>query len=111
MVLGFLASSPIREPARHEIGILMALGAQESHVMKIKLGRGLALTGAGIAIGSAGALVLTRAPQAHLHGVNTSEPLTFAVVVVLFLAVGAAAFYIPAHRAASVDAVVILRRG
>jgi putative ABC transport system permease protein len=95
----------------HEIAVRVALGAQQSQVMKIVLGRGLALTGAGIAIGLAGALVLTRALQAHLYGVNTSDPLTFAVVVVLFLAVGAAAFYIPARRAASVDAVVTLRRG
>jgi putative ABC transport system permease protein len=80
-------------------------------VMKIVLWSGLTLIGAGIAIGLAGALVLTRALRAHLYGVNASDPLTFAVVVVLFLAVGAAACCIPAYKAARVDAVATLRRG
>jgi ABC-type antimicrobial peptide transport system permease subunit len=95
----------------HEIAIRVALGAQQSDVMKIVLGSGLALIGAGVAIGLGGALVLTRALRAHLYGVDTSDPLTFAVVVVLFLAVGASASYIPAHRAATADAVATLRRG
>jgi putative ABC transport system permease protein len=95
----------------HEIAIRVALGAQQSDVMKIVLGSGLALIGAGVAIGLGGALVLTRALRTHLYGVDTSDPLTFAVVVVLFLAVGAAASYIPAHRAARADAVATLRRG
>jgi ABC-type antimicrobial peptide transport system permease subunit len=95
----------------HEIAIRVALGAQQSNVIKIVLGNGLALIGAGVAIGLGGALVLTRALRAYLYGVNTSDPLTFALVVVLFLAVGAAASYLPARRAARADAVSTLRRG
>ncbi|MEK6286645.1 MAG: ABC transporter permease [Acidobacteriota bacterium] len=93
----------------HEIGIRVALGAQSSHVIKLVVGRGMALVLTGVAIGLAGALALTRVMTSLLYGVSATDPMTFAVVSVLLVAVALLASYIPARRAMKVDPTVALR--
>jgi ABC-type lipoprotein release transport system permease subunit len=73
------------------------------------VGRGLALTGAGLAIGLAGAAAATRAMQSMLYGVEAIDPTTFAGVSALLTLIAALACWIPARRAARVDPIVTLR--
>ncbi len=92
-----------------EIGIRMALGAQPSDVTRFVVRQGLATAAVGLAIGLAGALVLTRFMGSVLAGVSAADPVTFVGVAVLLLAVAVAASYIPALRASRVDPVEALR--
>jgi ABC-type antimicrobial peptide transport system permease subunit len=87
----------------------MALGASAPHVLRLVLSQGMLNTVVGLAIGIAGALVLTRAMQSLLFGVSATDPLTLAGVA---LALGLAALlasYLPARRATKVDPIVALR--
>ena len=93
---------------RHEIGVRMALGARQSHTLNLVLREGMGLVAAGIAIGVAGALALTRALSSLLYGVSATDPLTLAAVAILLLFVAIAACYVPARRAMRVDPMVAL---
>jgi len=93
----------------HEIGIRMALGAEKRNVLKLVVGRGLALTLAGVAIGLVAALGLTHFIASMLYGVRPTEPLTFAAVSLVLICVALLASYIPARRATKVDPIVALR--
>lgn len=92
-----------------EIGIRMALGAAPGGIFRTVIGRGLALSGAGIAIGFAAAAGLTRAMTSMLVGVKPTDPATFAMMTVLFLLVAAIACWVPARRAAGLDPIAALR--
>jgi putative ABC transport system permease protein len=94
-----------------EIGIRMALGAQASQVLGSVLGRGAGLVGAGLAVGLAGALMLTRLLEQHamLFGIRSHDPLTFAAIVILLATSGAAACLLPAIRAARMSPMSVLR--
>jgi putative ABC transport system permease protein len=92
-----------------EIGIRMALGAQITDVRKIFFRYGLWLTGIGIVVGIAGALLLTRGMSALLFGVAPTDPVTYAAVAVVLTGVALLATDLPARRAARVDPVVALR--
>jgi predicted permease len=92
-----------------EIGVRMALGAERRDVMKMVVGQGLKLALIGVAIGIAGALVLTRFLASLLYGVSATDPLTFIAVSLTLIAVALLACYIPARRAAKVDPMIALR--
>jgi putative ABC transport system permease protein len=92
-----------------EIGIRLALGARASDVLNVFVGRGMALTSVGIAIGLLAAGTLARLMSGMLFGVGAADPLTYAVVVFLLLLVGLLACWIPARRATKVDPMMALR--
>jgi putative ABC transport system permease protein len=92
-----------------EIGIRMALGAEQEHVLRMVLRNGTALALAGIAIGLAAAFVLARLIAALLFETSTADPPTFSVVPLVLLAVALLASYLPARRAARVDPMAALR--
>ena len=95
-----------------EVGIRMALGADKAKVLRLFISQELKLVFGGIAIGSIGALILTRTLRSFSHllyGVGSQDPLTFATVSIVLIALAALAGYIPARRAAKVDPIVALR--
>lgn len=92
-----------------EIGVRMALGAQQTDVLRMVLGDGARMTLIGIGIGVAFALGLTRLMSSMLFGVTPTDPLTFAGVALLLCAIALLACYVPARRAMKVDPVVALR--
>jgi putative ABC transport system permease protein len=73
------------------------------------LKRGLKLASAGVAIGLLASLALTRLIKELLFGVSATDPLTFAVIAILLMAVALLACWIPARRAAKVDPMIALR--
>jgi putative ABC transport system permease protein len=93
----------------HEIGIRMALGAQQSDVLRLVLAHGGKLIALGLAIGIVAALAVTRLLSSVLFGVSARDPLTFVAVPVILAIVALAACYIPARRAARVEPVAALR--
>ncbi len=92
-----------------EIGIRMALGAQLSDVLKLMLTHAVILTTIGIAIGFAGAFLVTRLLNSVLYGVSATDPLTFGGISLLLVLVALVACYIPARKATKVDPLVALR--
>ncbi len=92
-----------------EIGIRLALGAREGDVLRLVVGQGLVLTGAGLAAGLAGALLLTRFLTTLLFETRPLDPATYAGVALLLLAASLLACWIPARRALKVDAMSVLR--
>jgi putative ABC transport system permease protein len=94
---------------RHEIGIRMALGADRGRIMRLVLVRGLALSAAGLAIGLASAVALTRVMASLLFNVAPTDPATLAGVTAVISLVAAGACIIPAWRATRVDPLVVLR--
>jgi predicted permease len=93
----------------HEIGIRMALGAQQSDVFRLVLGQGLRIIIAGVCIGLVMSVVLTRFLRNILFGVGATDAVTFAAVAMLLSFVALLACYIPARRAMRVDPMVALR--
>ena len=92
-----------------EIGVRMALGAQRSDIQRLILGQGARIAGIGVALGIAGALLLTRLMEKLLYGVTATDPATFAAVAMLLAIVALAACYIPSRRAIRLDPLVALR--
>jgi putative ABC transport system permease protein len=97
------------EQRTHEIGVRMALGAQESNVLRLVLAQGLSLTLLGVAAGVVGALATTPLIRAELFGIGAADPLTFLALTVLLAGVAMAAGWVPARRATRVDPMVALR--
>ena len=93
----------------HDIGLRMALGAQSSNIVLMVLRQGMELTGVGVVLGIAGALLLTRVMASLLFGVSTTDLTTFAIVPLLLVGIALLASYVPARRAIRVDPVVALR--
>jgi ABC-type antimicrobial peptide transport system permease subunit len=86
-----------------EIGIRLALGAQQSQLSAMFLRQGLLLTAVGVICGLAAAFVLLRLTSSLLFGVSAADPETYGSVAAILLAVAALATYIPSRRAARVD--------
>jgi putative ABC transport system permease protein len=87
----------------NEMGIHLALGAHPAGIVRMVLGEGVALTGAGVVLGVVAAALLTRLIETQLFGVTPLDPATFVLVPALLLAIGALAAYLPARRAARVS--------
>ncbi|MGH9144399.1 MAG: FtsX-like permease family protein, partial [Vicinamibacterales bacterium] len=92
-----------------EIGMRMVFGAPRSSILNLVVSEGLKLSAAGIAIGLAGAFVVTRVTASMLVGVSPTDPITFIAIVVLFAAIAMAASWIPARRASRLDPIAALR--
>jgi predicted permease len=93
----------------HEIGLRMALGAGPDQVLRLILGQAAKMAFIGVAAGFAGSFALTRLVSKMLFGVSAYDPLTFAAVASLLIAVALAACFFPARRAMRVDPVDALR--
>ena len=106
-IYGVMAYSVARRT--HEIGLRMALGAQNTDVLKLVLRQGIRLAVTGLLIGLAGAFALTRLISGLLYGVSATDPLTFAIVPALLFAVALLACWIPARRATRVHPMEALR--
>ncbi len=93
----------------NEIGIRMALGAQQGNILWMVLRETLLLVLAGIAIGVPVALLAARVIESQLFGMSPADPLTILLATTLLTVVAALAGYIPARRATKIDPMVALR--
>ncbi|MGH7717976.1 MAG: FtsX-like permease family protein, partial [Gemmatimonadaceae bacterium] len=93
-----------------EIGIRMALGANSGSVLRMVMRQALVLAAVGLAIGLGGAFLLTRLMSSLLFEVDARDPITFAAVALTLLAVAAAACFVPARRATTIDPLMALRQ-
>jgi putative ABC transport system permease protein len=103
---GVMAFSVAQRTA--EIGIRQAIGAQRADILRMVMLQGLRLSLAGIVVGTAAAAVLMRLIARMLFQVSATDPVTFAIIAAMLVAVGLAASYVPARRATRVDPVVAL---
>ena len=94
---------------RREIGVRMALGAERRDVLRLVLTRALRIVVAGLIVGLAGAVGVTRVLQRFLFGVTPTDPIVFTIVTLLLMAVGLMAAWLPARRASRIDAWAALR--
>jgi predicted permease len=92
-----------------EIGVRMALGAQQHEILGMVLRKGFVLVAVGICIGLFASFGLTRFLVSQIWGVSVTDPWTFGVVIAVMMAAGLAACYLPARKATTVDPLVALR--
>jgi predicted permease len=92
-----------------EIGMRMVFGAPPSSILNLVVGEALKLSAAGVAVGVVAAVMLTRAISSMLVGVSPTDPVTFAGIVALFVAISMLASWLPARRAAQLDPMRALR--
>ena len=93
----------------HEIGIRMALGAQQASILRLVIRDATIVLVAGVAAGLLGSIWISRLAKDLLFGVTPNDPLTLALAIVVLVAVALFACYIPARRATRVDPLVALR--
>jgi predicted permease len=104
---GVLATAVRQRTA--EIGVRMALGANPASIFQLVVGQGLRLTAMGLAMGLLAALGLTRVMTTMLVGIKATDPATFAAMTLIFFLIAAVASWVPAARAAGLDANAALR--
>jgi ABC-type antimicrobial peptide transport system permease subunit len=102
-VLSYAVSQRLRE-----IGIRLALGASRPNIFRLVVGHAMTLVGIGTLLGLAGSWALTRLIAAQLYHTQPTDPVTFAAVAGLMIAVALAATYVPARRALQVDPAIAL---
>jgi putative ABC transport system permease protein len=93
----------------HEVGLRMALGAQQGHVIRLVLKQGMKLVLLGVGIGLIASAALTRMMTTLLFGVSATDPKTFAVIALALVCVAMLACFVPAHRATRIDPMAALR--
>ncbi len=106
-VYGVLSYS-VRQRTR-EMGIRLALGASQGEVLRMVLREAMGMAGAGVAAGLLAALLLSRYVESLLFGVNSLDPMTYAVVAATVPCAALVAAYLPARRATRVDPAASLR--
>ena len=94
---------------KRDWAIRVALGLPARRVVTHIVGQGTALVLAGVALGALGTAALARLLTTFLYGVSTVDPVAFAAASVTLLAIGAAAAFVPARRAGTVDPALVLR--
>jgi predicted permease len=94
---------------QQEIGIRMALGADRSEILRLVLGRGLLLSGLGLALGLGASFGLTRLIKTMLFNVTPTDPVTLSMVAGVIAFVSIAACLVPAWRATRVDPLIVLK--
>ena len=92
-----------------EMGIRIALGAQQNGITTMVVRHGMLLASIGVAIGLVAAAAVTRIMSSMLFEIRPVDPVTYAAVSAGLLAAAAAASYVPAHRASTVNPVDALR--
>ena len=92
----------------NEIGIRMALGAQEGDILMLVIKHGIILTVVGLAAGIVGAFVLMHCLSSMLYQISATDPVTFIMVPIILFIVTLLACYIPAKRAVKVDPMKVL---
>jgi putative ABC transport system permease protein len=93
----------------HEIGVRMALGAQQNDVLRMIVANAMWLAVIGLVAGLVGSLIATRLLSGLLFEVNPTDPLTFLVITAILGLIALLAGFIPARRATRVDPIVALR--
>ncbi|MDX2154691.1 MAG: ABC transporter permease [Bryobacteraceae bacterium] len=93
----------------NEFGVRMAIGAEPRHVLRLVMRQGAVMAAVGVGLGALGAVGLTRFLKNLLFGVDALDPLTFAAMAALLVAVMLGACFLPARRATRVDPIVALR--
>jgi putative ABC transport system permease protein len=93
----------------HEVGLRIALGASQEHVLGLILKEGLVLAGLGLGLGLVGACVIGRVLRGVFYGVGSFDAPAFGVVAFALFLAALIACFLPARRAARVDPMVALR--
>jgi len=103
-IVGYMVSLRTRE-----IGIRMALGARKRDAFKLIITQGMKLVFVGVALGVVIAFAATRLISTLLFGVSATDPLTFAGISLLLVAVALIACLFPTRKATKVDPMIVLR--
>lgn len=98
----------VRDRTR-ELAVRMAFGAEKSNILALILNRGLVLTVTGVGVGLVGSVLLTRGLESLLFGVAAVDPITYAVIASVLMAVGLLACYVPARHATQIEPIATLR--